>query len=154
MGLSVGGAALGQGLEKHGHLRGRQRVREASKGRARVAVGGQSLMHDDGRMGSANANGGEPDGPAVPAATQKSLVDQAVQDRSRSLLHACAGSASATSRPVGSGSGRSHTMPSTRRSRSPSVTTPQAHSAHVHGSHEHIGLLHFVAVLITLLLIL
>ena len=42
-------------------------------------------------------------------------------------------------------------MPNTRRSRSPSVTTPQEHSAHLHGSQEHIGLLHFAAALITVL---
>ena len=45
------GAALVEGSEEDGHLRGRQRVRKADKCSAGIAVGRQSLAHDDGGVG-------------------------------------------------------------------------------------------------------
>ena len=68
--------ALVERTKEKGHLRGRQRVRKADEGRTGVAIGGQSLVHHDRRVGSPNANGSEPDGTTVPAATQESLVDE------------------------------------------------------------------------------
>ena len=46
-------------------------------------------MHDDGRVGPPNANGSEPECPTVPVATQKSLVDEAVQNRRNSRIGMC-----------------------------------------------------------------
>ena len=62
---SIGRSALGEGFEEDGNLRGGQRVREAGESRTRVTVGRQSLMHDDGSVGSPNPNGSEPDGTTV-----------------------------------------------------------------------------------------
>ena len=75
------GAALVEGSEEDGHLRGRQRVRKADKCSAGIAVGRQSLAHDDGGVGPPNPNGPKPDEATIHAAAQESLVDEAVQHR-------------------------------------------------------------------------